>query len=164
MEDSFMNVALRWGGILAIIVTLMNAVVIMTGMHRNPITGSMIPIALAILVNLVVLFLMLKSTAGDSDYVGQLRHGLVLGAVGGVLVGVGAWILLALVFPHAIAEMREGSMAFLKTAGLAEEQIQKQAEVMSGATPVNQAIPGVLGTFFTSIVGAAIIGAFVRRK
>lgn len=159
-----MNVAFRWGVILAIVVTLMNAIVIITGMHRNPITGSLVPIALAILINLVVVFLVLRTTKSEFDYGGQLRNGLVLGIVGGVLVGAGAWILLALVFPHAIAQAREGTLAFLKTAGMSEQQIQTQTAAMNRATPLSQALPGVLGTFFTSIVGAAIIGAFLRRK
>lgn len=159
-----MNAAIRGAVILAVIVTVTNAVVILAGMHRSPITGSMLPIALAIVFNLVVVFLVLRSTAPDTNYVGQLRNGLTIGVVGGVLIAIGAWVLLALVFPNALTEMREGSVGFLRAAGLPDEQIQAQLESMEGFTPVNQAIPGLLGTLFTSIFGAVLIGAFQRKR
>jgi len=159
-----MNTVIKGAVVLAVVVTAMSAGVILGGMHRNPITGSIIPILLAIVINLVVVFLALRETAPTSDYIGQLRNGLGLGVLGGVLVGVGAWILLALVFPDAIAEMREGAVGLLRNAGLPQEEIDSQLARMGSPTPLNQALPGVLGTLFTSIFGAAIIGAFVRRR
>jgi hypothetical protein len=60
--------------------------------------------------------------------------------------------------------MRAGYMEFFERTGMPQAQLDLQAERLAHATPLNQALPGLLGTFGTSVLGAAAIGFFVRSK
>ena len=73
-------------------------------------------------------------------------------------------LLLSIVFPSSIEEMRAGQASFIESAPLPEDQKQQQIAALEGVTAVSQAMSGLLGTFFTSAIVAAIVAAFQRRK
>jgi len=158
-----MNVTVKWSVILAVVVTVLSAVVLLTGQHTSPLVGGMGSIVAAIAINLVVIYLALKETA-DNPYGKQLSAGASIGAIAGLLILVSSWLMLSFVFPDSIDEMREGYLTWMESTGMPQAQLDQQAQRLEQATPFSQAWPGLLGTFGTSVIGAAVIGFFVRSK
>jgi hypothetical protein len=60
--------------------------------------------------------------------------------------------------------MRAGTLEFMEAAGVPQDRLDKQAQMMEQLTPMTQAMNGAIGTFFTSLVAAAMIGIWVRKK
>jgi L-cystine uptake protein TcyP (sodium:dicarboxylate symporter family) len=159
-----MNVAVKWSVILAVLVTALTVVLKLSGLHANPIAGGVAAIGIAIVLNLVVVYMALRQTASESTYGKQVLSGVLIGLIGGALIFLSSWLLLAVVFPDYLEELREGYVAWLESTGMPEGQLQQQIEQMDRATPLRQSVPGFIGTLATSIVAAAIIGIFLRKK
>jgi hypothetical protein len=159
-----MNAVVKWSVILAGLVAALSVLIAVTGMHKNPITGGLVAIGLAILINVVVVFLALRQTARDNTYVQQLLNGVLIGAIAGVLIFLSSWLMLSVVFPNYMEEMREGAIAFLESIEVPDAQFDAQIEKLEQMTPLSQAVPGLIGTFFTSLFVAAIVGIFQRKK
>jgi len=158
-----MNVVVKWSVILAVLVAAFSILIAVTGMHENPIT-AMVFVVVAIVINVVVVFMALRQTAGDNSYVQQLLNGVLIGAIAGILIFLSSWMMLSVLFPDYLAESKEGTIAFLESMNLPEEQLDSQIEKLDRATPMNQAASGLIGTFFTSLFAAAIVGIFKRKK
>ena len=159
-----MQIPIKAGVILAVLVTLTSATLIATGLHENFIVLNIVSIVVYIAINVGVVFWALKRTAAENTYRLQLRSSLVLGVVGGLLVFLGSWLLLAVVFPGALPAIREGAVAFMEGSGMTDPQVLEQMESLDAATPLSQSIPGGFFTVLTSLVSGAIIGAFQRKK
>lgn len=150
--------------VLAVLVTLVSIVIAATGLHENPLVSGVGFIVIAIVLNLGVLFWALRSTAAENSYGKQVGNGALIGLIAGVLIFLGSYVLLTYVFPDYIAEMSAGALEFMEGAGMPQETIDLQAAALAQATPANQALNGAIGAFFTSLVGAAILGFFLRKK
>ena len=150
--------------VLAALVTLVNVAINLTGMHENPLVFGPGFIVIAALLNLAAVFWALKANAGEAGYGRQLGNGALIGVIAGALIFLSAFVLLTYVFPDSLAEMTAGTLEFLEGAGQPQEAIDKQAAAMEQMTPVTQAMGGTIGTFFTSLLGAAIMGIFLRKK
>ena len=159
-----MNVVIKWSVILAALVAVLSVVIALTGLHQNPMVGGMVSIVIAIAINVVVVFLALKQTAAENFYGKQLLNGVLIGAVAGVLILLTSWLLLAVVFPDYLAQMAAGYEEWFEAAGMTEDQIDTQMQKLDNATALGQSIAGLIGTFFTSIIAAAIIAIFKRKK
>ncbi len=159
-----MGVIVKWSIVLAVLVTVVSLAIMGTGMHRNPVVGGLASIGLAIVLNVVVVVLALRQTAPGSAYVRQLLNGALIGVIAGCLIFASSWMMLSFVFPNAIAEMKTGYVETMQAAGATDEQVEQLRTRMESATPVNQAVPGLVGTFFTSLIVAAVAGAFLRKK
>ena len=158
-----MNAAVKWGVILAVVIAALSVSIAVTGMHRSPIVG-LVFVVVAIVINIAAVFMALRQTAGENSYIKQLLGGLLIGVVAGILIFLSSWLMLSVVFPNYLAESREGAIAFLESMNLPEDQLDVQIEKLDDATPLNQAVSGLIGTFFTSLFAGAIIGIFQRRK
>ncbi len=159
-----MKAVITAGVILAVLVTVVSAVITLAGMHENPLVVGMGFLVIAIILNLGLLFWALKSNAGEAGYGRQLGNGALLGLVAGTLIFLSSFVLLTYVFPDYLAEMTAGTLEFMEGSGVPQETLDKQAAAMEQMTPVTQALNGAIGTFFTSLVGAAIMGIFLRKK
>jgi hypothetical protein len=159
-----MQQAAKWGAILAVLVVVLNTIFILSGLHANPIVGGPVFIILAIVVNVAVVFMALRATAATSTFSQQLLNGAVLGVVGGILVLLLVWPLLAVGFPNALDQMREGYIAVMQDSGVDQARQDTLIEQMNRATPFSQTMPGAIGTLLTSILAGAAIGIFLRRK
>jgi len=159
-----MGVVVKWSVVLALAVFVLGVLIAVTGLHTNPLAGGAASIGVAILINIVVVFLALKQTSGENPYGKQLLNGALIGVIGGILIFLSSWLLLAVVFPDYLDEMRAGYTEWIEASGLPEAQMQKQLEAMENATPVSQSVPGLIGTFFTSLIVGAIVAIFQRKK
>ena len=159
-----MNAVVKWSIVLAGLVTVLSLVIGISGLHKNALVGGVLSIGIAILFNLGTVFMALKETATESSYGKQLLNGVSIGLIAGVLIFLSSWLLLTVIFPEYLDEMRAGYIDWLQAAGLPEEQMQQQIATMEATTPVSQSLAGLMGTFFTSLIAAAIIGIFLRKK
>jgi hypothetical protein len=150
--------------VLAVLVTLVSIVIAATGLHENPMVVGPGFILVAIVINLGAVFWALKSNAAEAGYGRQLGNGALIGIIAGVVIFLASFVLLTYVFPDYIAEMRAGTLEFMEGAGVPQDKLDQQAAAMEAMTPATQALNGTLGTFFTSLVGAAILAIFLRKK
>ena len=159
-----MNASVKAGVILAVLVTVVSAIVMATGLHQHFMLFGLITILVYILLNIVLVYMTLNKSAADNSYGAQLMSSAVLGLVGGVLIFIGSWVLLSMVFPDALAEIRDSAIAFMENSSMSEDMIEEQMVKLDSATPVSQSLPGLIGTFTTSVVVGAIVAIFKRKK
>ncbi len=153
-----MNVPVRYGLILGILVTAINLAIPALGLHTS-IGISAIFLVVVIAINIAVVIMALRQTAADANYGGQVLNGLVLGAVGGVIVFVGSWLTTSVVFPNYMAEVMEATREMVESFGLPSGEIDAQLAMGSS---VGSAFQGAIGTVVTSVVVAAITAIFKR--
>ncbi|MGD8376412.1 MAG: DUF4199 family protein [Acidobacteriota bacterium] len=158
-----MGAALKWGIILVVAVTALNAIWIGAAWHTTP-TGAMGFVGVAILVNIVAVILALKETAGENGYGRQLLAGLVVGIVGAIGIFLTSWMMLSFVFAEAIPDQIAGFTAAYQSWPIPDEQKAELVVALDGVTAVTSAMQGAVGTLFTSFIVGAIAGAFLRRK
>jgi hypothetical protein len=158
-----MNAVIKASVGLVVVVALVSILMIVTGIHANPL-GGMASVVLFIVFNLGAVFWALKQTAKDNGYGPQLINGVLIGAIAGVLIFLTSWVTLSFIFPDAIQQQIDGTLAFLESAGMSDEQIDTTMQSVEATTPMSSAMQGLIGTFGTSVVGAAIIAIFLRKK
>ena len=158
-----MNAVVKWSVILVALVTLMNLIFIGTGMHANPLVG-ILGIVLAIGFNIAVVIMLLRKTRADCGYGKQLLNSILLGLIAGVLIFATSFLVLSVLFPNSIPEMIDGNIAFLESAPIDDETRQAQIAAVQGTTAMAQAVSGMMGTFFTSLLVGAILAIFLRKK
>jgi len=159
-----MSMAIKSGVILAVAVTIVSALFLATGLHQNPIVFGLGSLLLYIAINIAVVFWSLGRTAADNSYGQQLLHALVIGVVGGVLVLLGSWLLLGVVFPDSLMEIREATLGFMQSSGASQAQIDAQTQRLEQMTVTSQAVQGAIGTLLTSLVVGALVSIFKRKK
>jgi hypothetical protein len=149
---------------LAVAVALVSILIAATGLHQNPIVGGLLSIVLFVLLNICVVVWVLKQTREENGYGKQLLNGLLVGVIAGVLVFGAALVMLTVIFPDYIDESRDATIAMLESTGLPEEQLSAQIERAEAKTARSEATSGMIGTFITSVVVAAIAAVFLRKK
>ena len=155
-----MNIPVKYGIVLGVIVAAMGFALATLGLHTNEMTPTGFVIA-AIIINVVIVVLAVRRTARSSYWLQQLGNGLVLGLVGAVIIFLGSWFMTAMVFPNYYTEFAEAARERAVAGGLSPEEIEA-AVAMATGTPVGSAFAGALGTVITSVVVAGIAGIFYR--
>ena len=159
-----MNTVLKWSVILVAVVTLMNLIIIGTGLHTNPLVGILF-IVLALVFNITALIMLLRETRADCSYGKQLLNSILLGLIAGVLIFATSFLVLSVLFPNSIPEMIDGRITFLESAPIDDDETrQTQIAAVQGITAMAQATAGLMGTFFTSLLVGAILAIFLRKK
>ena len=153
-----MNVPVRYGLILGLVVTVINLAIPALGLHTS-MGMSAIFLVVVIAINIAVVVVALGKTAAVANYGGQVLNGLVFGAVAGVIVFVGSWLTTSVVFPNYMAEVAEATRDTLASFGLPADDIDAQ---LAGTSSVDSAFQGAIGTLITSVVVAAIAAIFKR--
>jgi len=155
-----MNVPVKYGLILGIVVTVINLAIPALGMHTS-MGMSIVFLVIVIAINIAVVVVALGKTAADANYGAQVLNGLVLGAVGAAVVFVGSWLTTSVIFPNYIAELTDATRDTLVAFGVPAGDIEAQ---LAGISSVSSAFQGALGTLITSVVVAAITAIFRRVK
>ena len=155
-----MNIAVKYGLILGVIVGAMGFALPTLGLHTNEMTPTVFVTA-AIVINIVVVVLALRKTAPGSNWGGQILNGLVLGVVGAAIIFLSSFLMTTLVFPDYYAEFAEAARMRADAGGLSPSEIEAQVAMATG-TPASSAFSGALGTVITSVVIAAVTGFFKR--
>jgi hypothetical protein len=150
--------------VLVALVTLVSAGIFLTGLHQNFMVGQMVFLALAIAINVAVVVWSLSKTAATHGYAQQLGNAAGIGLLAGILIVATSWLLMAVVFPNALAETRDAAIAYMDTAGMSEADVAKQMTALDATTALSQSLPGGMGTFVTSLVTGAVFAIFRRKK
>lgn len=159
-----MNVVVKASLILAGAVAVLSIVVYATGLHQSFLVSQIVFLVGAIALNAGVVIWALGKTASENGYGKQVANAAGIGVLGGVLIILVSWLLLSTVFPDVLAEMRQGAITYMDSAGMSEEQVARQMEALDSTTPWSQSVTGGVGTFFTSLVCGAVYAIFKRKK
>jgi L-cystine uptake protein TcyP (sodium:dicarboxylate symporter family) len=135
-----------------------------TGLHTNPVVSGMLFLVVAVIANVGVIWWVLKQTASDSGYGRQLLNGLLVGVIAGVLIFCFSLLFTQVLFPDYMAESQDATIAWMESTGMPEAQLDAQVAKLEAQTGWSQAIGGTVGTIVTSLIVAAIVGIFARKK
>ena len=152
---------MKWGAILGIAVGAMGFVFAGAGLHTNPATTAMVFVGLAIVINVVVVIVGLRATAGGSSWGWQLANAAVIGAV---IIFASSWLMTVVVFPDYYSEMFEGYRQGFASSGMSQEQIATEMRAIEASTPVSSALSGATGAVVTSLLAGALAGIRLRQK
>ena len=158
-----MGVAIRGGAILGILVVIWQFVMGFTGWYKDPVMLNLF--FLVILFELAILLWALKQTAATSTYGAQVRNGLVLSLVAGVIIVCGSLVFTVVAFPDYFREIAAAQAGMLRAQGLPEAEIE--AQLAAGAamqTPAMNALMGFIGTVVTALVVSPLAAFAWRRK
>jgi hypothetical protein len=144
-------------------VAVLNVIFGLAGWHRN-LEMAFVFLALAIPINMVTVVLCLREQAGTDGWAGQIRNGLIVGLVGSAIIFVTSWLVTTVVFPDYFREMADGYREAYVAMGLSEGEVDDLVAATAATSPVRSAFDGVVGTMMTSLVVAAIAGAWLRKK
>ena len=153
----------RWGVILGGAVAVLSLGFGLAGWHRIY-EMSFVFLAVAILINVVMVVLCLRERASSDGWLHQVKNGLVVGLVGSVIIFVTSWLVTTTVFPDYFMEMANGYREAYANMGLSEEEVADLVAATAATSPVRSAFDGVVGTMATSLLVAAIAGWWLRKK
>ena len=154
--------AIKPAVILGVGVILLSTLTIATGMHTNVALQQALFLGAAIGMNVAVIIWALRGNAAENGYAAQLGISALVGLIAGVIIFIGSYVLTTVVFPDALSETADAMLPLLEQAGMSEEQIDARMAKME--SPVSNALPGLIGTFVTSLVVGAVVAIFFRRK
>ena len=158
-----MNLTIRAGVVLGVLVVAWTFLMGVTGWYKDPALLNLFWIV--VLIQIGVLLWALTKTAGENGFAQQVLSGMLISAVGSILIFGGSLLFTMVVFPNYFTELRTIQEEMLRKAGKSEADIQAMLEATAaGATPMAQAIAGVIGTVLTGIFASAMIAVFHRRR
>jgi hypothetical protein len=159
-----MSPTLKAGLALGVAVEVWTFTVIALGWHKDPVMLSLF--YLVIFIQAAVLVWGLRMTAAQGKgYGAQVGAGTAMSAVGAVVIFVGAYLMVTMVFPNYFAEVQEAGRMALQAQDLSEEAIQAQLDAMAPMqTPFANAMTGAIATVITGLIESLIIAAFVKAK
>ncbi len=158
------NITLKWGIILGLLVVAWTFVIGFAGWHTDPVLQMLF--WLVIPAEIAVLVLALGQTAAQGrGYGAQVGAGTLVALVAAVLIFAGSYIFTAVVFPNYFAEVRAAGQEMFRSQGKSELEIQTLMDAMAPMqTHFMNALLGALGTIGTGVLASLIIAIFVRKK
>jgi len=148
---------------LAVLVMIVSVVYLATGMHQTPALGF-VTVIVFIVFNIGCLIWALSSTAAENGYGKQLLNAVVFGVVAGVLIFGSSLLQSTVLFPNSLEETKTATIEMYEGMNMPEAQLEKTVKKIESLTPVSAAVPGTIGTFFTSLIVGAIVAIFKRKK
>jgi hypothetical protein len=159
-----MATILKAGIVLGVLCEIWAYLYVAMGWHRNAATANLFFVV--ILIQLLVLIWALRQTAAEGrGYGGQLGAGTLISFLGGVIILIGSYLCMTVVFPNYMAEYQAMQEEALRTAGRSEAEIQQVRDLAAKtSTPAMSSIMGFIGTAVTGFVMSLVLGAFFRAK
>lgn len=159
-----MNVIVKVGVVLGLLVSLWTFTMGFTGWYKNPKLVSLFFVVILIQIGVLVWGLK-QSAKGARTYLGIVAGGTLMSLIGGVIIFLGSLLFTFVVFPNYFEEIRSMGVEMMRAQGLAETEIT--ARIQSEArfqTSFMQAFFGFLGAVVTGLLASLVIAAFVRKK
>lgn len=158
-----MNLTIRAGLVLGVLVVAWTFLMGFTGWYKDPVLLNLFWIV--VLIQIIVLLWALTKTAAVNGFARQVLTGTLISAVASVPIFVGSLVFTTVSFPNYFSELAAVHEEMLRKAGRTEAEIRTALELSAaGATPMAQAIAGVIGTMLTGIFVSAMIAVFHRRR
>jgi hypothetical protein len=159
-----MNPILSAGILIGVLCGAWTFVMGLTGWYKDPVLLNMFFVV--ILIEIGGLIWGLRKTAAEGrGYGGQVVAGTMMAIVAGVIIIVSSLLFTTVAFPDYFSELEAAYRTMLQQQGKSEAEIAEALrQNAAGATPMNQALQGFVGTLLTGIVVSAIIAIWVRAK
>ncbi|MGH7726425.1 MAG: DUF4199 domain-containing protein [Candidatus Eiseniibacteriota bacterium] len=159
-----MKTPLNAGLAIGVFVTLWTFLMGFTGWYKDP--GKMWGFWVVVPMQIIILIWMLKKTAAQGrPYGGQIVAGLVASLVAGLIVFLGSWVFMTVVFPNYFSDLRAMAEQMMAAQGQTPEQIKTALDAQAPLqTPLMQACFGLIGTVLTGFLTSLVAGVFIRHK
>jgi hypothetical protein len=159
-----MNPILSAGLIIGVLCAVWTFVMGFTGWYKDP--QMLNAFFLVIPIEIVGLIWGLRKTAAQGrTYGGQIVAGTLMAVIAGVVIICASLLFTTVAFPDYFTELEKAQRQILAAQGRTPAEIEEAVRGNAAAsTPMGQAMAGFIGTLVTGILGAALIGLFVRRK
>lgn len=149
-----------WIGLLTVAWTFVMG---LTGWYKDPVLLN--AFFLVVLFEIGLIWWGLRQTARTNTYAQQIVAGTGMALVASAIIFIGSLLFTTVFFPNYFSELRTAQEQMLRQQGLAEPEVQAQvAAAQRLATPLWNAIFGVIGTVVTGLLTALVLGSFLRRK
>ena len=160
-----MNMIIRGGVLLGVLVTAFTWIFAFTGMHKN-FGGAMTFPLVATLIEIGVLVWALKKTAAQGrTWFGQVSAGTMLAFVGGCLIFATSFMLVTQLYPNYFAEVNAAGAEFYRSKGMNDAAIAAElAKMAPSQTPLAQSVIGFVATVVTGFVSSAILAIWIRHR
>lgn len=159
-----MSPVLKTGLVLGVAVEIWTFIVIALGWHKDPMLLTLFYLVIFIQAGILIWGLRMTADQGKS-YGAQVGAGTAMSSVGAVVIFVGAYLMMTMVFPNYFTEVQEAGRIALQAQGLSQEAIQAQLDAMAPMqTPLANAMTGAIATVITGLIESLLIAAFVKAK
>jgi hypothetical protein len=159
-----MSPIVKTGLVLGLAVEVWTFVVIALGWHKDPMLLTLFYLVIFLQAGVLIWGLRMTAAQGKG-YGGQVGAGTAMSAVGAVIIFVGAYLMVTVLFPNYFVEVQEAGRIALGAQGMSEEAIRAQMDAMAPMqTPFVNALTGAIATVITGLVESLIIAAFVKSK
>jgi hypothetical protein len=160
-----MNMIIRGGVLLGVLVTAFTWLFAFTGMHKSP-GADMTFIIVATIIEIAVLVWALRKTAAQGrGWMGQVSAGTMLAFVGGCLIFATSFMLVAQLYPNYFAEVNAAATAAFRAKGMDDAAIAAElAKLAPSQTPLAQSVTGFVATVVTGLIVSAIAAIWIRHK
>jgi len=160
-----MNVIIRGGVLLGVLVTIFTWIFAFSGMHKNIGAAMTFPIVATVIEIGVLVWALKKTAAQGRRYMGQVSAGTMLAFVGGSLIFATSWMLTAQLYPSYFAEVNAAGTEYFRAQGMDDAAIQAElAKSAAMQTPAMQAIMGFAATVITGLIVSLITAIWIRNK
>jgi hypothetical protein len=158
-----MKPTMKAGIVLGVLVGIWTLVMGVTGWYKDPALVSVFYVV--IVIEIGVLIWGLKKTAPESTYGKQVWNGTLISIIGSVIIFCVSYLFTTVLYPNYFTDLQAIQEKMLANEGKSSEEIAKVLEAgRTMATPLINALSGVIGTVVTGFVGSLIIGAFFKKK
>ena len=154
-----MKNALKVGLAVGILTSIWQLIMVGTGWLVRPQTFPLFYVV--ILIQIAVMIWGLKLTAAEHGYGRQVAFGTGASVVAAIFIFLYSLLLMLVLFPGLIDQMKAMRAQTLSDAGVTEQQI---AAALALQTPAIQAFQGFLGTVVTGVLATLVIAIFQRKK
>ncbi len=158
-----MGTVVKSGILLGVLVEIWTAVVILAGWHKDP--AMILVFFLVIPLQITILLMTLRQTAVEASYGQQVVNGVLISAIGAVIIVIGTYIITTSVFPHYFDELRAAGVDSLTKAGRTPEQVATEMRTNESMyDPKQNALTGGVATVVTGLLVSLVAAFFVRKR
>jgi hypothetical protein len=158
-----MSLTIRGGVVLGALVFVWTFLMGVTGWYKDPVLSNLFWIV--VLIQIAVLLWALTKTAAVNGFARQVFLGTLISMIASIPIFLGSLLFTTVAYPHYFEEVAAVQEEALRKSGRTAEEIRTTLELAEeGATPMTQAIAGVVGTVLTGILASAMIAVFHRRR
>ena len=160
-----MNMIIRGGVMLGVLVTIWSWVFAFTGMHKNMAAAMAFPLVATVIEIAVLVWALKKTAAQGRGWGGQVSAGTLLSFVGGCLILATSYMLVTSLYPNYFAELNAACAEYWRAQGKDDAFIQAElAKAAPMQTPTAQAVMGFVATVVTGFIVSAIAAIWIRHK
>ena len=161
-----MNAVIKASLALVVSVAVLSLLLAFSGLHESsPMLAQLAFLLPAILLNAGCVFWGLKMTAAENTYGKQLLNGALIGIIAGVLIFAFSYLMLTVLMPDHLEQTKQATVSWLESQPqIPQTTLDAQIAKIETTTPASQALSGLIGTFFTSVIVGAIIAIFIRKE